>query len=142
MLSCGCNRRPIEHRSILDFNLKVAPRAPLLSGFAAGLPHSLCWWARSPPAVAALWPHRADGDQYSQVRRTLGHHLSAGGIALKKVCSAAPAIHAHARASNFWWALAAVAGLCLDLCCEQGQRRVGVYAIALLGVLPCFALHW
>jgi membrane protease YdiL (CAAX protease family) len=46
------------------------------------------------------------------------------------------------RGINFWWALGIVAGLCLDLLLRsKGNGVWGVYAIALLGLLPCFWLQ-
>jgi membrane protease YdiL (CAAX protease family) len=65
------------------------------------------------------------------------------------------------RGINFWWALAIVAALCLDLLLRAigngagvvgalwlglmpaagGNGAWGVYAIALLGLLPCLLLH-
>jgi membrane protease YdiL (CAAX protease family) len=46
------------------------------------------------------------------------------------------------RGINFWWALGIVAGLCLDLLLRsKGNGVWGVYAIALLGLLPCLMLQ-
>jgi membrane protease YdiL (CAAX protease family) len=46
------------------------------------------------------------------------------------------------RGINFWWALAAQAGFCLYLALSPGRfGAAGVYAFALLGLIPCFTLH-
>lgn len=46
------------------------------------------------------------------------------------------------RGINFWWALAAVAGICLLLMTRPAaQGASGVYTIAALGVIPCWLLH-
>jgi uncharacterized protein len=46
------------------------------------------------------------------------------------------------RSLNFWWALAAVAGLCAwpSLSGSAGQNDWGVYVIAALGLFPCLYL--
>ena len=47
------------------------------------------------------------------------------------------------RGINFWWALGLVAAICVDLLWRtKGNEVWGVYVIAILGVLPCFALQW
>jgi membrane protease YdiL (CAAX protease family) len=46
------------------------------------------------------------------------------------------------RGINFWWALGIVAAICLDLLLRsKGNGVWGVYAIALLGLLPCLWLQ-
>jgi hypothetical protein len=46
------------------------------------------------------------------------------------------------RGINFWWALAVVGALCLDLLVgSKGSGLRGVYAAALLGLAPCLILH-
>jgi len=47
-----------------------------------------------------------------------------------------------ARGINVWWAVAAVAAMCLwDLSHATSHGAGGVYAMAALGVLPCLYLH-
>lgn len=47
-----------------------------------------------------------------------------------------------ARGVNFWWAAAAVGGMCLwDLAHSSSHGASGVYAMAGLGVLPCLYLQ-
>jgi len=46
------------------------------------------------------------------------------------------------RGIQFWWALATVAALCLLLETEHGVKGAsGVYALALIGVIPCWLVH-
>ena len=46
------------------------------------------------------------------------------------------------RGINFWWALAAVAGVCLYLVVRpRGNGAWGVFAFALVGLVPCLLLH-
>jgi hypothetical protein len=46
------------------------------------------------------------------------------------------------RGINFWWALAIVSSVCLELVLTiKGNGVWGVYAFALLGLLPCLLLH-
>jgi hypothetical protein len=48
-----------------------------------------------------------------------------------------------ARGVNFWWALAAVAGLSLRVALSAGASGgAGVWAAALMGLGPCLWLHW
>jgi membrane protease YdiL (CAAX protease family) len=46
------------------------------------------------------------------------------------------------RGINFWWALAVETGICIDLALrDKGNGVWGVYAVALLGLLPCLLLE-
>jgi hypothetical protein len=46
------------------------------------------------------------------------------------------------RGINFWWALGVVGPICLRLAMKaKGNGVWGVYAVALLGLLPCLILH-
>ena len=46
------------------------------------------------------------------------------------------------RGLNFWWAAAIVGGVCIRLLTHaKGNGVWGVYAMALLGVVPCLLLH-
>jgi hypothetical protein len=46
------------------------------------------------------------------------------------------------RGLNFWWALGIISLLCLDLLLSASDNAVrGVFAITLLGLLPCLLLH-
>jgi membrane protease YdiL (CAAX protease family) len=47
------------------------------------------------------------------------------------------------RSINFWWALGMVCVVCVDLLLRsKGNGVFGVYIVALLGLLPCFMLHF
>jgi hypothetical protein len=47
------------------------------------------------------------------------------------------------RGLNFWWALGIIACICgILLWRGKGNGVWGVYLMALLGLLPCFWLHW
>lgn len=46
------------------------------------------------------------------------------------------------RGINFWWALAILGAVCLELLLRsKGNGVWGVYAIALIGLVPCLFLH-
>jgi hypothetical protein len=46
------------------------------------------------------------------------------------------------RGINFWWALATVGAVCLELIFRgKGNGFQGVYILALLGLVPCLLLH-
>jgi membrane protease YdiL (CAAX protease family) len=45
------------------------------------------------------------------------------------------------RGINFWWALGSVGLICMLLLKNKGNGVWGIYAIALLGLLPCLLLH-
>ena len=47
-----------------------------------------------------------------------------------------------ARGINFWWALALVSGICVYLIVRpRGNGAWGVFAFALVGLIPCLVLH-
>jgi len=51
-------------------------------------------------------------------------------------------LYTLARGINFWWATGLVAAMCLSLILRvKGNGAWGVYAIALLGLVPCLMLH-
>jgi len=46
------------------------------------------------------------------------------------------------RGINFWWAVSLVGAMCLSLIVRvRGNGTWGVYAVALLGLVPCLLLH-
>ncbi len=134
----------IERRSILDFNLR-GPRRVLnfFSGCAAG-------FAALSVLVGVLaaggWLH------FGPIALTGTNILKFAalwGVTFLLVgCFEEGVFRCYlqftlTRGINFWWALAIVAALCLDLVLRaKGNGVWGVYAIALMGLLPCYALHW
>lgn len=52
------------------------------------------------------------------------------------------ALFTLSRGLNFWWAVVLVGGICVRLLLHaKGNGVWGVYAVALLGVVPCLLLH-
>jgi len=143
MLAAGLGIALIERRSILDFNLRGSRRgAHFISGLAVG-------FAGLSVLIGALY---------------LGHWLQFGPIALSGAqiyryaaiwacvfllvgCFEEGIMRCYAlftlsRGLNFWWALAIVGGICIRLVIHaKGNGVWGVYAVALLGVVPCLLLH-
>lgn len=143
MLAAGVLLAVIEHRRVLDFNL-TGPRrwirfaSGLAAGFVAlsmlvGMLDWGGWLSFGAPALtgaqilrfAALW----------------------GGAFLLVGCVEEGLFRCYlqftlTRGLNFWWALAAEAGLCGYLALQaQNHGTAGVYTMAVLGVFPCFALQ-
>jgi uncharacterized protein len=143
MLATGIIAAVLEHRHVLDFNLRGPGRASrFVAGLAAGFVAlsalvgvlDLGGWLRfGPPALtgaailryAALW----------------------GCAFLLVGCVEEGLFRCYlqftfTRGLNFWWALAAESALCLYLALHAGSRGAwGVYALAVLGLFPCLALH-
>ena len=143
MAAAGALMATIEHRRIFDYNLS-GPRISM--HFAAGLCVGMAtfsaligtlklggWLRFGPPALAgaeivrmaALW----------------------GCAFLLVACVEEGLFRCYlqftlTRGINFWWALAAQAGLCFYACGNAGGDGArGVYAAAAVGLLPCLALH-
>jgi hypothetical protein len=133
----------IERRGLLDFNLAGQKRtANFFAGLAAG-------FLALSALVGALWA---------------GHWLHFGPVALSGVAVARYAAlwgitflivglfeegmfrcylqFTFTRGINFWWAIGTEAIICLSLALRtNGDAAWGVYAIALLGLLPCLMLQ-
>ena len=133
----------LEHRNILDYNLRGSRGfahfvGGLTAGFAAlsALVGALAWGG---------WLHFGGSG-------LVGAHIVGFG-ALWAVVFLCTGIFEEGsfrcylqftftRGINFWWALAIIAALCLDLALRaKGNGVWGVYVMALLGVVPCLALH-
>jgi membrane protease YdiL (CAAX protease family) len=133
----------LEHRTILDYNLKGPRRVThFLAGAAAGI-----------VALSALvgtldwggWLHFGA--------------LALSGVGIFKYAALWAVVFlvvglveegsfrcylqfTLTRGMNFWWALAVIAVLCGDLAVRtKGNGVWGVYFIALLGLVPCLMLH-
>jgi membrane protease YdiL (CAAX protease family) len=143
MLGAAAVVAAIEHRSILDFNLRGPRRVPhflsgLVAGFAAlsALVGALAWggWLHFGPIAlsgsriflyAAVW----------------------GCVFLLVGCVEEGIMRCYllftlARGMNFWWAAGLVGAMCLRVFTHaKGNGTWGVYAIALIGVAPCLLLH-
>jgi uncharacterized protein len=143
ILGAGALVALIEGRSILAYNL-TGPRRPqhFLFGLAAGfaalsvLVGALVWggWLHFGPVAlsgtqiftfAALW----------SVAFLLAGLFEEGSFRCYLLFTLT-------RGINFWWAMGIVAVTCAYLAIfVGGSASWGVYAAALLGLLPCFILH-
>lgn len=133
----------IERRNLLDYNLRGLHRprhffSGIVIGFAAlsllvGSLRAGGWMHFGPVALsggaifayAAIW----------------------GGVFLLVGCVEEGTFRCYlqytlTRGINFWWALGINAALCLELAIRaKGNGVWGDYAIALLGLVPCYLLH-
>ncbi|HEY1766957.1 MAG TPA: CPBP family intramembrane glutamic endopeptidase [Terracidiphilus sp.] len=143
MIGAGAIVAVIERRRLLDYNLTGPLRVRrFASGLVAGfmalsvLIGSLDWggWLRFGPVTlsgleilrfAVLW----------------------GCVFLLVACVEEGLFRCYlqftlTRGLNFWWALAAETALCVYAALHpQNRGGIGVYAVALLGLFPCFAAH-
>jgi hypothetical protein len=161
MLAAGLVIARIEKRKLLDFNLTGPRRLKhFISGLGAG-------FVALSALVAALalggWLHfgpiALTGDQIFVFGALWAIAFLLVGCVEEGIfrCYLQSAL---TRGINFWWALGIIAVLCLDLVFRArggigiialfwpggmpavgGNCEWGVYAIALLGFVPCFLLH-
>jgi hypothetical protein len=143
ILGAGALVALIERRRILDYNL-IGPRRALhflgglAAGFAAlsGLVGAMAWggWLHFGPVALS-------GTQI------FGYAALWGATFLLVGCFEEGSFRCYlqftlTRGINFWWALGIVGAVCADLLLRaKGQGVWGVYAIALLGIAPCWFLH-
>ena len=133
----------IEHRSIFDYNLRGPNRVThffsgLLVGFVAlsALVGSMAWggWLHFGPVAL----------QGSQI---LKYAAIWGAVFLLVGCFEEGTMRCYlqytlTRGINFWWAASLIALMCGVLIFRiKGNGAWGVYAIALLGLFPCFLLQ-
>jgi hypothetical protein len=143
LLGSGALMALLEQRRILDYNL-TGPRRlfHFIGGLAAGfaglsaLVGSLAWggWLHFGPVALSGAP-------------ILGYAAVWGLVFLLTGLFEEGAFRGYlqytlTRGINFWWALAVVAAICVELALTaKGQGLWGVYGIALLGLVPCLILH-
>jgi membrane protease YdiL (CAAX protease family) len=133
----------IERRSILDYNLRGPRRgARFVSGLAAGF-----------AALSALVGGLYLGGwlQFGQVALSGAQIFKYASIwacvfllvgFFEEGTMRCYALFTLTRGLNFWWAAAAIAAVCIHLVVQaRGNGAWGVYAMALLGVVPCMLLH-
>jgi membrane protease YdiL (CAAX protease family) len=134
----------MEHRTILDFNLRGPhPSRNFLAGTLSGF---LALSALIGGLAAGGWLH------FGPVALTgtdILKFAALWGITFLLVgCVEEGLFRCYlqstlTRGINFWWALVLVTCICLYLgWSAAGNGLWGVYAIAILGVLPCFTLQW
>ena len=133
----------IEHRSILDYNLRGPNRvrhffSGLVVGFAAlsALVGAMAWggWLHFGPVAL----------QGSQIMK----YAAIWGVVFLLVgCFEEGSMRCYlqftlTRGINFWWAAGLIALMCGSLIFRsKGNGAWGVYVIALLGLVPCFLLQ-
>jgi membrane protease YdiL (CAAX protease family) len=132
-----------RRRSLLAFNL-TGPRSPLhfLSGLAAG------FLALSALVGALAWGGWLHFGPIALTGADIFKFAALWGCAFLLVgCVEEGVFRCYlqftlTRGINFWWALGIVALICGDLLLtKKGNGLWGVYAMALLGLLPCLMLH-
>jgi membrane protease YdiL (CAAX protease family) len=143
MLAAGAIVALIEGRKVLDYNLTGSRRVPhFLGGLATGF-----------AALSVLVGVMVEGGwlHFGPVGLTGGQILryaALWGVAFLLVGLAEEGSFrcylqfTLARGINFWWALAVIGAICLDLVVRaKGEGVWGVYAFALAGLIPCLWLH-
>lgn len=143
MIGAGAIVAVIERRRLLDYNLMGPRRIPrFASGLLAGL------MALSVLIGVLDWGGWLDfGPVALSGLEILRFAALWGCVFLLVGCVEEGLFRCYlqstlTRGLNFWWALASEAALCLYAALHPLNRgSVGVYAIALLGLLPCLAVH-
>jgi hypothetical protein len=133
----------VEERRILDYNLRGSHRLAhfgggMVAGFLAlsTLVGALAWggWLRFGAASIS-------GAEIVRFGAVWGCVFLLVGF-VEEGTMRCYAQYTLTRGINFWWALAAVAGICIYLAVRtRGNGVWGVYACAFLGLIPCLVLH-
>ena len=143
ILGAGALVALIEHRSILDYNL-TGPRrlvhfvGGLAGGFAAlsALVGALAWggWLHFGPIALS-------GSQIFSFAALWGATFLLVGF-FEEGTFRCYLQFTLARGINFWWAVGIIGVVCGGLALTvKGDGVWGVYAVALLGLVPCLILH-
>jgi hypothetical protein len=143
ILGAGALVALIEHRSILDYNL-TGPRrlvhfvGGLAAGFAAlsALVGALAWggWLHFGPIALS-------GSQIFSFAALWGATFLLVGF-FEEGTFRCYLQFTLARGINFWWAVGIIGVVCGGLALTvKGDGVWGVYAVALLGLVPCLILH-
>jgi hypothetical protein len=133
----------VEERQILDYNLRGSHRlATFGGGVAAG------FLALSSLVGVLAWGHWLTFGATSLSGAEIAQYGAVwGGVFLlvafvEEGTMRCYALYTLTRGINFWWALTAVAGICLYLVVRpRGNGAWGVFAFALVGLIPCLVLH-
>jgi len=143
LLGSGALMALLEQRRILDYNL-IGPRR--LFHFAGG---AAVGFAGLSALVGGLawggWLHF--GPVALSGAQILGYAVVWGVVFLLTGLFEEGAFRGYlqytlTRGINFWWSLAIVAAICVELALTaKGQGVWGVYGIALLGLVPCLILQ-
>lgn len=133
----------IERRRILDYNLTDPRRLPhFLSGLATGfaalstLVGALAWgsWLHFGPTALS-------GSQIFKYAAAWACVFLLVGC-VEEGTMRCYLLFTLTRGINFWWAVGINGAICLELIVRaKGNGVWGVYAMALLGLIPCFVLH-
>ena len=133
----------IEGRSILDYNLRGSRRSVhFVSGLAVGfaalsaLVGGLYWgnWLQFGPVALS-------GAQILKYALIWGCAFLLVGL-FEEGTMRCFALFTLTRGLNFWWAATIIGGVGIRLLTHsKGNGAWGVYAIALMGAIPCLLLH-
>ena len=143
ILGAGALVALIERRSILDYNLRGSRRGThFLAGLATGF---LALSALVGALACGNWlrfgPVALSGMQILGFGALWGSAFLLTGF-FEEGSFRCYLQYTLTRGINFWWAAGIVAVLCLAVALRyKGNGVWGIYAMALLGVIPCFALH-
>jgi uncharacterized protein len=143
LLIAGLIMARIEHRRLVEYNLLDARR---IGHFCGGLGAG---FAALSLLIAALglggWLH------FGRLTLTAAQALEYGSLwafafllvgFFEEGAFRCYLQFTLARGISFWWALAAIGGLCLLLQFSGDPKgSAGVYAVAFLGLIPCWLLH-
>jgi hypothetical protein len=133
----------LDHRRLLDYNLAGRHRfSHFISGLAAG------FLALSSLVGVMAWGGWLHFGQVSLHGQAVGKYAVLWAVGFLFVGLTEEGTFrcylqfTLTRGINFWWALATIAAVCLDLLIRsKGHGVWGIYAFALLGLFPCLWLH-